>query len=129
MATDALVFKARGLSSKCKQPVGYFLNSGPSLGKFYSYSFVQDCVNRLTNIGLSVKPLICDRRSNNCQFLDILVKVTCDRPFTKLGSKHISIIHDPPDLLKNVRNNFKKLAFIMNDQPITWQYVTQFYGF
>ena len=128
MATHALVFMARGLSSKWKQPVGYFISSGPITGKILQ-SLTRSCVTKLTNIGLSVKALICDQGSNNRQFLETFEKVTSDRPFITVDSKNISVIYDPPHLLKNIRNNFKKHGFIMNNQPIKWQYVTQFYCF
>ena len=68
MATHALVFMARGLSSKWKQPVGY-LSSGPITGKIL-HSLTHSCVTKYTNIGLSVKAFICDQGSNNRQFLE-----------------------------------------------------------
>ena len=33
MATHALAFMVRGLATKWKQPVGYFLSAGPVTGK------------------------------------------------------------------------------------------------
>ena len=73
--------------------------------------------------------LICDQGSNNRQFIESLEKVTFDKPFITVDHKNISVIYDSPHLLKNLLNNFKKHGFIVNNQSIKWQYVTQFYGF
>ena len=51
MATHALVFMALGLSSKWKQPVEYFLSSGPITGKLLQ-SLTRSCVTELTNIDI-----------------------------------------------------------------------------
>ena len=72
--------------------------------------------------------LICDQGLNNCQFIESLEKVICDKPFTTVDHKNISVVYDPPHLLKNLCNNFRKHGFVVNNQSIKWQYVTQFYG-
>ena len=128
MATHALVFMVRGLSAKWKQPVGYFLSSGPVTGAMLQ-TLTRSCIDKLTKIGLNVKVLICDQGSNNRQFLESIEKVTCDRPFIKVDHQTIFVIYDPPHLLKNVRNNFVKQGFVVNKKAIEWRYVTQFYAF
>ena len=34
---------------------------------------------------------------------------------------------DPPHLIKNIRNNFKKSGFTLNSESIKWEYVEQFF--
>ena len=104
----------QGLSSKWKQPVGYFLSSGPITGKMLQ-SLTRSCIDKLTKNGLSVKVLIYDQGSNNRQYIESLGKVTCDKPFITVDHKNISVIYDPPHLLKNVRNNFKKHGFVVHN--------------
>ena len=99
MATHELVFMVRGLSSKWKQPVRYFLSSGPITGKMLQ-SLIRSCIDKLAKIGLSLNALICDQGSNNRQFIESLEKVTCDKPFITVGHKNIYVIYDPPHLLK-----------------------------
>ena len=123
MATHALAFMVRGLSSKWKQPVGYFLSSGPVTGKMLQ-SLTRACIGKLTKIGLSVNVLIYDQGSNNRQFLD-----TFDKTHIAVDHHDIYVIYDPPHFLKNVRNNFVKHGFIVNKQSVEWQYVTPFYEF
>ena len=95
MATHALVFMVRGLSLKWKQPVGYFLSSGPITGKMLQ-SLTRSCIDKLTKIGLSVKVLIYDQGSNNHQFIESLEKVSSDKPIIAVDHKNISVIYDPP---------------------------------
>ena len=126
MATHALAFMVRGLATKWKQPVGYFLSAGPVTGKTLQ-SLTRTCIDKLTKIGLSVKVLICDQGSNNRQFLESFEKVTCDRPFITVNHNPVFVIYDPPHLLKNIRNNLMKQGFIVNDKRVQWRYVTEFY--
>ena len=91
MATHALIFMVRGLSLKWKQPVGYFLSSGPITGKMLQ-SLTRSCIDKLTKIGLTVKVLICNQVSNNRQFIESLEKVTCDKPFITVDHKNICYI-------------------------------------
>ena len=128
MATHALAFMVRGLATKWKQPVGYFLSAGTVTGKTLQ-SLTRTCIDKLTKIGFSVKVLICDQGSNNRQFLESFEKVTCDRPFITVNQNPVFVIYDPPHLLKNIRNNLMKQGFIVNDKPVQWRYVTEFYYF
>ena len=37
-------------------------------------------------------------------------------------------VHDPPHLLKNVRNNFKKSNYKYGDVEVKWEYIVDFYS-
>ena len=60
----ATAFMVRGLASKWKQPVGYFLNSGPIKAKILQ-SLTQQCIDKVDQTGLNVVALVCDQGSNN----------------------------------------------------------------
>ena len=128
MATHALSFMVRGLSSKWKQPVGYFLSSGPVTGNMLQ-SLTRQCIGKLTKIYLSVNVLIWVKGSNNRQFMETFEKISIDKTHITVDHHDIYIIYDPSHLLKNVRNNFVKHGLIVNKQSVEWQYVTQFCEF
>ena len=57
VANHALVFMVRRLTSKWKQPVGYFLSSGPMTGAAMK-ELLCECIEKVTKVGLNVKVLI-----------------------------------------------------------------------
>ena len=59
LANHAIAFMARGLVEKWKQPVGYFLSSGPMGGSEMNI-LLQQCIDKLTHIGLTVLVVIGD---------------------------------------------------------------------
>ena len=64
IANHATAFMVMKLSSKWKQPVGYFLSSGPIKAKNVQ-SLTQQCIDKADQTGLNVVALICDQVSNN----------------------------------------------------------------
>ena len=107
IANHAIVFMIRGLASKCKQPIGYFLSSGAIRAKTLQ-SLTRSCISKVTETGLNVVALVCDQGSNKRSFIQHLEKVTIDRPYLMYENRKIFVFYDPPHLLKNVRNNLKK---------------------
>ena len=71
VANHAGVFMVRGLVDKWKQPVGYFLTSGPMCSDRLQ-STLLTCVEKVQATGLIVKVVICDQGSNNVHSLKIL---------------------------------------------------------
>ena len=63
VANHALVFIVRGIYSKWKQPLGYFLSSGTVENKMLDI-LVKQCIAKVTSVGLNVKLLVCDQGSN-----------------------------------------------------------------
>ena len=58
----------KGLASKWKQPIGYFLSAGPIKASVLQ-TLTKSCITKLQAIGLNVVALICDQGSNNRSFL------------------------------------------------------------
>ena len=128
VANHALAFMVRGLASKWKQCIGYFLSSGPMSGKNL-VSLVHEAIDKLALIGLCVKCVICDQGSNNRNFLQTLCGVSVERPYFIHNGHKVYAFYDPPHLLKNIRNNFKRHGFLWKGTEIKWKYVADFYDF
>lgn len=128
IADHALVYMVRGLYKKWKQPLAYFLTSGTVKGKALQL-LTKQCIDKLEEIGLCVKILVCDQGSNNRNFLETEEKVGVEKPFIEHKNKKVYVVYDPPHLLKNVRNNLKKGDLSLGDQSVSWQYIEAFYNF
>lgn len=128
VADHALVFMVRGLFSKWKQPLAYFVTSGPIKGDNL-HKVAKACLAKLEGIGLSVRVLICDQGSNNRNFIETHEKVTIERPYFIHNGRKVFVVYDPPHLLKNVRNNLKKGNLLCGNEVISWQHITDFYNF
>ena len=99
VANHALAFMARGLNSKWKQPLGYFLSSGP-ISAATLQTLTRNCIRKVKGVGLNVKLLICDQGSNNRSFIEQREKVTKEKPFFKIDNERVYVMYDPPHLLK-----------------------------
>ena len=128
IANHALAFLVRGLKNKWKQPVGYFLSSGPVSASMLR-SLTRNCIEKLQSIGLNVKAIVCDQGSNNRSFVEKAEKVSPDSPFFRVNSENIYVIYDPPHLVKNIRNNLMKHGFSHDGNSIDWIYIAKFYEF
>ena len=128
IANHVIVFMIRGLASKWKQPIGYFLSSGPIRAKTLQ-SLTRSCISKVTETGLNVVALVCDQGSNNRSFIQHLEKVTIDRPYLMYENRKIFVFYDPPHLLKNVRNNLKKADLRIDEGVVSWQHIVDFYNF
>ena len=71
VANHALAVMIRGLASKWKQCIGYFLTSGPMSGAKLQY-LTHEAIDQLSSIGLFVKCLFCDQGTNNRNFVQTL---------------------------------------------------------
>ena len=126
VANHAIAFLVRGLATKWKQPVGYFLSSGPISGETLK-NVLLECIEKLVNIGLSVKLVVCDQGSNNRRLFETLLGATIEKPYFMATEKKIFVLYDPPHLVKSIRNNLKKHGFKVNEVKILWQYIREFY--
>ena len=106
LANHAIAFMVRGIREKWKQPIGYFLSSGPMKGDEMK-ELVMECISKLKAIGLTVVVLICDQGSNNRNLFEKHLKVSIDKPYFIHDSQTIFTMYDPPHLVKNIRNNFR----------------------
>ena len=101
IANHVIAFVVRGLASKWKQPLGYFLSSGPIKSTILK-SLTKECIGKLEKMGLNVVAILCDQGSNNRSFLYQRENVTLKKPYIKYGDKKIFVLYDPPNLLKNI---------------------------
>ena len=127
IANHAIAFMVRGLASKWKQPVGYFLSSGLIKATILR-SLTKQCIDKIDKTGLNVVALVCDQGSNNRSFIQHLEKVTIDKPYIMHGNKQVFVFYDPPHLLKNVRNNLKKADLRVGEKIVSSQHIVDFYN-
>lgn len=128
VANHATVFLVRGLMTNWKQPVGYFLSSGPMESSLL-HTLLIECIDKLSEAGLSVKCVVADQGSNNRKVFTKFCKVTELDPFFVHNGQKIHVLYDPPHLLKNIRNNLKKSGFSTDRGDISWQHIVDFYNF
>ena len=124
-ANHAIGFMVRGLTEKWKQPIGYFLSSGTMSGKEMK-SLLLDCIAKLKKIGLTVL-VIGDQGSNNRNLFEKHLGVNSDQPFFITDDQKVFAMYDPPHLIKNERNNFKKQFFVIDGHNILWDHVKIFF--
>ena len=125
VANHALVFMVRGLYSKWKQPIGYFLTSGP-VNKDKLNVLINLCLEKLEETGLLVKVIICDQGSNNrASFVKMGVSIS--KPYITFRGRKIFCMYDPPHLIKSIRNNFIQNGYIVDGKEVLWNYVLKFY--
>jgi len=125
VANHALVLMARGLFSRWKQPLAYFLvcNSIPA-SKLHA--IVTQCVLKLRSVLLNVECVICDQGATNRQMFDLFGS-TVDKPYVDVAGQTVHFLYDPPHLLKCLRNNLMKYDFQIDDRKVSWQYIVDFY--
>ena len=68
MATHALVFMVRGLSTKWKQTLGYFLTHHTVEAGQLS-ELILSCIQQLDAIGVHVRCVVCDQAATNVSAL------------------------------------------------------------
>lgn len=79
VGNQAGVFFVRGLVEKWKQPLGYFLTSGPMNCQRLK-SLLIECIHRVLAVGLIPMVFLCDQGSNNQSMLASM-GVTLEKPF------------------------------------------------
>ena len=126
LANHAIGFMVRDLTEKWKQPIGYFLSSGPMSGKEMK-SLLLDCIAKLKKIGPTVLVVTGDQGSNNRNLFEKHLGVNSDQPFFITDDQKVFVMYDPPYLIKNVRNNFKKHGFVIDGHDILWDHVKMFF--
>ena len=82
-ADHALVFMVRGITGNWKQPIGYFLSSGP-VGHDRLHKLLLDCLDMLFSVGINVKAIVCDQGSNNQSVVFSHLKLTEEKPFLNI---------------------------------------------
>lgn len=108
VASQVLVFMIRGATKKWKQIIGYFLTKN-SLSWHTLNHLLHSGLRFCNEAGLKVIAIVCDQETSQVRLWREL-GISPTRPFI-IDPAHghkISIIPDPPHLLKNLRNNLMK---------------------
>ena len=127
LANHALVFMVRGLMEKWKQPVGYFLSSGPMKASAMKV-LLFECIEKLKSVGLTPVVLVCDEGTNNQSLFKSQLGVTTDAPFFFHENTKIFAMYDPPHLIKNIRNNLHKHGLELDGKKLLWSHIKEFYN-
>ena len=126
IATHALVFMARGINRKWKQPIGYFL-TGSTVAPAILKMLIVEAVTQCKSVGLTPILLLCDQGSNNRSCLETLLNVTVEQPYFRHGDDTVIVMYDPPHLVKNIRNNLKNNGFVVDGNSVSWDHLEAFY--
>lgn len=122
VANHALVFMARGLHKKWKQPVAYYYCKDVTKTNRLK-SLIVKVIESLQNVGLHVICTICDQGSTNRAALQNLVAshpsnidIGDHGLIFKINDDDIAVIYDPPHLLKSTRNAFLKYNVVWHPE-------------
>ncbi|RVE50120.1 hypothetical protein evm_005326 [Chilo suppressalis] len=113
-ADHALVFMLRGAVHKWQQPITFFFCKGAT-SSYQLKKIMKDLVTAVSNAGLIPLALICDQGTSFVASLKSLQEETkreqsiCNEitdDTIRINGHSLSIIYDPPHLIKGIRNNF-----------------------
>ena len=125
IATSALVFMARGILQKWKQPIAYYLVN-ESCGSTHLKNILQEAISHLEHMGLQVVSVVNDQGSNFMSLLKSL-NVSEDRPYFEVNGNKYFTIYDRPHLIKLVRNNLMKYNFEFGNHVAKWAHIKEFF--
>ena len=125
IANHALVFMVKGLKCKWKQAFGYFFACDTVRAEILE-SLLLEAVQKLFDIGILVKAIVCDQGSSN-RSLFTRLNISPERPFIRVNGHHVYVLYDPPHLVKSIRNNFVKYDFECDEGLASFQHVQQFF--
>ncbi len=125
IANHALVLMARGIQSKWKQPLAFFLVSNSTPAERLKI-IVELSIKKLFDADFTTACVICDQGATNQQMFRLLA-VDRDSPFAMIDNKVVNFMFDPPHLIKCLRNNLIRHDFNVNGNIIRWQHIADFY--
>ena len=106
VASNALTFVVRSITTKWKQPIGFFLTQG-SLGWRKLQDLLLEALAYCHEAGIVVTAVVCDQETSQTRLWREM-GVTPDEPsipHPSTGGK-VYYLPDPVHLLKSLRNNF-----------------------
>lgn len=128
VATNAMVFMIRGLSTNWKQAICYVL-IGNSLVPCLLWKMITKCIKNIEKAGLLVVNIVCDQECNQ-QKLFRQLNVTAENPFVVHpidNSRKLYFLYDVPHLIKNIRNNFINYDIKFHSGVARWADVQMLY--
>ena len=128
LATHVLVFMIRGLSMKWKQAISFHFTHN-TVASATLAEFIIRSIQRLHDIGLSVRCIVCDQAATN---VCALKQLGFDQDHPQIhchGVTHaVHVVFDVPHLLKNVRNNLQKYKIKVDESVASWKDVESVYN-
>ncbi|XP_030758398.1 uncharacterized protein LOC115884077 [Sitophilus oryzae] len=110
-ADKAMVFMARGIHKKWKQPLCYFFNAGGMKSDVLA-NCIKLVITECKSIGLKVIGTVCDQGSANIKAINLLYEETKNIDVERsnyfgflVDGEEVVPFYDPPHLLKGIRNN------------------------
>lgn len=127
IANTGLVFMIRGLFSRWKQPISYYVTCGPIKGHELKILITEN-LEKCFNVGLSVRAIIADQGPNNRRAFTHL-RTSEKNSFIVIRNKKVYILFDPPHLIKSIRNNLLKTdIFINGNLRVSWNDIVTVYN-
>lgn len=124
-AQYAMVFMAKGLCSKWKQVLGYFLFN-KSIQADILKTMIHDCITKLSSCGFHPKFIVCDQDATNRSAFSKL-NICSATPYIEVHDEKIFFFYDTPHLLKSTRNIFTKYDIQIGHDIARWRHVVDFY--
>jgi transposase-like protein len=125
IATSAIVFMARGITSNWKQPLAYYLVNEACPSEVIKEKLLE-VITKISSIGLKVYGVISDLGSNFQKLLKLL-GVSVEKPWFLHNGNKIFYLFDSPHLIKAVRNNLMKYDFHFGGKVACWDDILSMY--
>ncbi|KAI2647200.1 Transposable element P transposase [Labeo rohita] len=90
-------------------------------------SMLFDGIRELWEAGMECLVFICDQAAGNRAMLTRL-GVTKEQPFFSVDGIRVFCLWDPPHLIKNIRNNWRRHGFVLDGNEITWDILEDLYA-
>jgi hypothetical protein len=125
VATSAIVFMARGVSEKWKQPLAYYLvNESCSSSKVREKLLY--IIDQVESIGLHVIAVVSDIWSNFQKFVREM-HITPENPWFLHNGRKIAFLFDAPHIIKAMRNNLIKYDYHFDGKVASWRDIETLY--
>ena len=122
-AKQALQFMVRGISTRWKQPVGHFF-TGTSVNANVLKSMIITLLTKLESIGLRVAAIVCDQEICHRICLEGLGATAARPKFTTENGNDVYTMYDPPQLVKNLRNNMLRYDILIGNDVVSFDYIS-----
>lgn len=125
IGSHALVIMIRGLYINWKLPFCYFF-TGNGIKGDNLVIILNECVQKLKDIGLLPSAVVCDQGSQNRRMFSLLGG-TVTNPSINIYGRKLTLIYDMPHLIKSLRNNLLDGNIQIENNIISFQDVKKAY--
>ena len=129
LADHALVFMVNGLHKIWKQPIAYYFTKN-SISTDSLKQIIVEIISKLQSIGLKIVCCLADQGATNAAALKQLVERngSVENQFFLVNGDKIAVMHDPPHLLKNIRNALLHYNIQFDSHKIAkWEHIQNCY--